>query len=143
MENKNIAIVIAEDEKDVRDMYTASFKSKGFKVFAAKNGIEAMEYLDAKKETISAILLDVVMPDMDGFEVLERIGKSENYKNVKIFINSNLENKTDHDVAKKLGADEYFVKVDWTPLQLAQQVKEMILKPEAKSKPSKKLTKNI
>ncbi len=123
---KKIIILVAEDDVDLLELSVVALGSKGFEVLQAKNGKEAMEWLDRKGSEISLVLLDIVMPEMDGFEVLEAIGKKEQYKNIPVVIFSNLESDADRQTAFALGARDFFEKVKLTPGKVAEKIKEIL-----------------
>ena len=110
MENDKQVVLIAEDEADIREMYFVALTGKGYTVLQAKNGSEAFEWLEKKGGVVDLILLDIVMPVMDGFETLEKIKKDEKFRNIPIIVSTNLDNADDKREALGLGANEYFVK---------------------------------
>lgn len=115
-------ILLAEDEEDLREMYSLGMSNEGYEVLKAANGKEALEWLEKKYAEIKAVFLDIIMPEMDGFEVLEIIKKDERFEKIPVFIFSNLDNEEDKQQAIALGADEYFVKAQHTPSELAQKI---------------------
>lgn len=119
-------VLIAEDEADLREMYTMALSSRGFTVLEAKNGEEALEWLDRKYKIINVILLDVVMPQMDGFQTLEKIKADERFKNIPVLISTNLDNEEDKAETMRMGANDYFVKSQHTPEELVNKVKTFI-----------------
>ena len=128
MTDKHKTILIAEDEEDLRDMYTMSLKSKGFEVLQAVNGIEAMEWLERDYARIDMILLDVVMPGMDGFETLKRIKENEKFSRIPVIIITNLDNDEDMKQASENGVDAYFVKSKHIPADLAEEIRKILEK---------------
>lgn len=119
-------ILIAEDEEDLLEMYSMALSSRGFEVLKAINGIQALEWLEKKSEQIDFILLDIVMPGMDGFETLENIKKDERFRKIPVLISTNLDNDEDKAQALKLGAKDYFVKSQHTPSELVEKVRSLI-----------------
>jgi DNA-binding response OmpR family regulator len=126
MEQDVKRILIAEDEDDLREMYSRALTAKGFEVFQAVNGIEALEWLDRKFAEIDLILLDIVMPGMDGFETLEKIKKDERFRKIPIIVSTNLDNDEDKAQAMGLGARDYFVKSQHTPSELVTEVNTIL-----------------
>ncbi len=122
-------ILIAEDEDDLREMYSMALTNRGFEVLAAVNGVEALEHLEKRYMEIELILLDVVMPKMDGFETLEKIKKNEHFKSIPVVVSTNLDNNEDRQQALGMGAKEYFVKSQHTPTELVNKV-EAVLEEE-------------
>lgn len=119
---KKMTILIAEDEDDLREMYGMALTGAGFTVIEAKNGREALELLDREHENVDLVLLDIVMPEIDGLEALAQIRKTEAYQNIPVIISTNLDNDEDKSYALSLGAKEYFVKSQHTPKDLVQLV---------------------
>jgi CheY-like chemotaxis protein len=125
---KKVTILIAEDEEDLREMYVMALSGAGFEVLEAKNGKEALEFLAREHEKISMVLLDIVMPEMDGFETLEKMKKIEAYENIPVIISTNLDNDEDKSYAFSLGVKEYFVKSMHTPKDLIAIIREKLEK---------------
>ena len=126
MADEHKTILIAEDEEDLRDMYTMALKSKGFEVLQAVNGIEALEWLDRDYSRIDLILLDVVMPGMDGFETLKKIKENEKFSRLPVIIITNLDNEEDMKQASENGVDAYFVKSKHIPAELAEEISKIL-----------------
>ncbi|EKE16498.1 MAG: Sensor protein [uncultured bacterium] len=134
MEQDKKVILLAEDEADIREMYFMALSGKGFEVLQAKNGKEVFEWLEKKSDVIDLLLLDIVMPIMDGFETLEEVKKEDKYKNIPIIISTNLDNPDDRTGALALGANEYFVKSHHTPTELVEIINKIIAPAAAKNK---------
>lgn len=115
-------ILIAEDEEDLREMYNQALSSAGFQVLQAVNGEEVLEWLERQYSEIDLILLDIVMPVLDGLETLKKIKSDDRFKNIRVIVFTNLNNDEDKDQALGLGAEDYFVKSQHTPTELANKV---------------------
>ena len=115
-------ILIAEDEEDLREMYVMTLFSAGFEVLEAVDGSEVMEHLEKNFRGVDLILLDIVMPGMDGFEALEKIKKDERFNRIPILVSTNLDNDEDRIQALRLGAMDYFVKSNHTPSELVSKI---------------------
>ena len=126
MAEEQKTILIAEDEEDLRDMYTMALKSKGFEVLQAVNGLEAMEWLERDYARISMILLDVVMPGLDGFETLKKIKENEKFSRIPTIMITNLDNEEDMKQASEGGVDGYFVKSKHIPAELADEISRIL-----------------
>lgn len=122
MDNGKMMVLIAEDEEDLREMYSLALSSKGFEVLPAINGAQALEWLEKKHAQIDLILLDIVMPGMDGFEALEKIKSDERYNKIPVLVSTNLDNDEDRAQALGAGAKDYFVKSQHTPSELVAKV---------------------
>jgi CheY-like chemotaxis protein len=122
-------IMIVEDDPMLVEIYQKKLLDAGFEVLAVTNGGAV------KDEAISwnpdLILLDAVLPDVDGFEVLEIVKKEEKIKNIPIYMFSNLSAKEDIDRATGLGAAGFLTKSNFTPSQLAEEIKKLVGNPPA------------
>lgn len=105
-------VLIAEDDRFLGIAYKAKFTKNGFDVQIATDGVEALNILQTF--TPDAILLDLVMPNKDGFATLEEIRKQEKLKNIPVIVASNLGQKEDLDRAMSLGATDYIIKSDYS-----------------------------
>lgn len=116
-------ILIIDDDEFLLDMYSLKFKEAGFLVETGKSGDEALEKSQAFVP--DAILVDIIMPNMDGFETIkslkEKIGDSS-----KIIALSNLDQRENIDKALLSGADDYIIKADFTPSQVLEKVKKIL-----------------
>jgi two-component system chemotaxis response regulator CheY len=114
-------IFIVDDDKFLLDMYTFKFKEKGFEVTQAFGSVDALNKLKGGIKP-DIILLDVVMPAMDGFELLSII-KSENLApQAKAIVLSNLGQPSDIEKGRALGASGYVVKASATPSEVVDKV---------------------
>ncbi|MEI6221584.1 MAG: response regulator [bacterium] len=112
-------ILIVEDDEFIMYVYEEKFPRDMYEVVFAKDGEEANAYLD--KEQFNLVLLDVMMPKINGWEVLNYIRK-EKKDTVPVIMISNLAQDSDRDKAKQLGATEYFVKSDMGINDLMEKV---------------------
>lgn len=124
MSIKDVKILIVEDDPTLLEMYSLKLKEEGFNFFAASDGEAGLEI--AFKEKPSVILLDIMMPKMDGFAVLAKIKEDSSFANTPIIMLSNLGQKGDVDKGKKLGASDYIVKASMTPSQVVEKIKSFI-----------------
>jgi len=100
-------------------------RSSGFEVKVARDAKSALIELE-KGFVPDVILLDVVMPGIDGFEFLQMIRKKEIASNSIVIILSNLGQKDDIEKAKACGADDYIVKASFTPTEVVEKVKSLL-----------------
>ena len=101
-------IVVIEDEPILLKGMSIELLSAGFNVLSASNGKAGLELV--KKEKPDLVLLDLLMPQMGGFEVLAELKKDASAKHIPVIILSNLNQAEDKEKAKKLGAVDYYVK---------------------------------
>ena len=125
MTEKKYTIAVVEDDTMLRKYLASSLsKEKNITVVTGANGEEGEKVI---KETIpDLVLLDIIMPKKNGFEVLEAIKKDPKTKDVRVIVLSNLGQQSDIDQAKKLGAIDYFVKVDLEMSAIVSKVKAIL-----------------
>ncbi len=123
--DKKYKILIVDDDKFLLDMYTLKFKEKGFEVDSAFGSIKALAKLK-EDNGFDIIIMDVVMPAMDGFELLSEIKKGKLAEGAKMVILSNLGQPSDIEKGEKLGADGYIVKADSTPSEVVTKIAELV-----------------
>lgn len=114
-------ILVAEDEKPMAKALVLKLNHAGFEAKAVFNGEDAIAELE--KEAYDLLLLDMIMPRMDGFSVLEKI--QEKNINTKVIITSNLGQTEDFEKAKSLGASDYFVKSDTSLSEIVDHIKKL------------------
>ena len=118
-------VFIIEDDIFLQGLEATKFKKEGFNIETASNGEEVRKVLE-KKVTIDLILLDLMLPDIDGFETLKIMRKEKEFANTPVIIFSNLSEEKDIEKAKKIGISEYMVKSNFNLDELVKKVKEMI-----------------
>lgn len=119
-------ILLVEDDPLMIKMYKKKFEFEGFHVDVAENGEEGLGMLKRGQKP-DVILLDVMMPGLSGFEVLERMKKENGLKPIPTYLLTNLTGSDEERRrAKALGAVDYLVKSDFTPQQLVEKLKEAV-----------------
>ena len=127
MEGEKRKILIVDDDAFLIDMYAFKFSQHNFEVYTAPGGLQAVEKLkDGLKPDI--ILMDIIMPDMDGFEMLEKINNENLSPNSTKIILSNKSQQSDIDRGNDLGASGYIVKANSTPGEVITQVAGILSK---------------
>lgn len=119
-------IILVEDDSFISDIYQVKLGKEGFEVLTAGNGLEAMKLLE--KTTPDLILLDIVMPYMDGLEVLKKVKTEEKWKKIPVVLLSNLSEKEKIEEAMGIGADDYLIKSHFTPAEVLEKVNSVLLK---------------
>jgi len=117
-------ILLIEDDPLLIDIYSTKFKESGFEVQVADSGEKALSLLS--KVSPSLIIMDIVLPHTDGWELLAVAQKQENLKNTKIVVLSNLGQKEEIEKGISLGADRYLIKAHFTPSQVVEEVRELL-----------------
>jgi DNA-binding response OmpR family regulator len=120
--DKEIKILIAEDEKPLAGAMDLKLKKEGFKTEVAYNGREAMDIL--QKDKIDLVILDLVMPKLDGFGVLSE-AKEKGIK-TPIIVVSNLVQIGDKTKAKELGAVDFLIKSETPMSRIVEKIKEFL-----------------
>lgn len=123
---KKKTILIIEDDKILADMYAVKFRREGYDVLSTQSGLDG--YNMAKKEKPGVILLDVILPEMDGFTILTDLRKEEGLKNIPIILLTNLGQQGDIEKGIALGATNYLTKSNTTPTEVIEKVKKIIEK---------------
>lgn len=122
MTNKQILLV--EDDPFLVDIYSKKLQQAGFNVVNVNNGEQALKVL--KRDVFDLVLLDIVMPNIDGWEVLKKIKGPEAKAKTKVIVFSNLGQKSEVEKGLNLGADKYLIKSSYTPSEVVKEVKKLI-----------------
>lgn len=117
-------IVIVEDDKFLRDLITQKVLKEGYQVAEAVDGEEGVAKI--KEEKPDLVLLDLILPGIDGFEVLRQIKENSETSNIPVIILSNLGQKDDVERGVKLGAADYLVKAHFTPGEILSKIKSVL-----------------
>jgi len=117
-------ILLIEDDPFLVEIYTAKLKKAGFQVVAAGDGEEGIRKM--KEKTPDLLLLDIVLPSLNGWEILRNIKKDSKLSNVKVVILSNLGEREEIEKGLKLGAVRYLVKAHYTPGEVVEEIKKIL-----------------
>ncbi|OHA83832.1 MAG: hypothetical protein A2408_00570 [Candidatus Yonathbacteria bacterium RIFOXYC1_FULL_52_10] len=118
-------ILIIDDDQFLLDMYTIKFKQSGFDVHASMGSVDALSKL--KNGLVPDVILsDIVMPAMDGFELIDTVKKDNLAPHSCFVVLSNLGQRSDIEKGKQLGVDGYIVKASATPSEVVAKVTELI-----------------
>jgi DNA-binding response OmpR family regulator len=115
-------ILLIEDDEVLAGMYEMKFKQKGYDITLAKNGEDGLEA--AQKEKPDLILLDLILPRKDGYQVLQELKGNEETKDIDVFILSNLGQNGEIKKGKEMGAKDYLIKANLTPGQLVDKIEK-------------------
>ncbi len=119
-------IAIVEDDQAISQMYRIKFEAEGYTVETAENGKLGLELAEKMKPDI--ILLDLMMPEMNGDEMLDKLRKTTWGKSIKVVILTNMGEQEVPEEVKKLGVVAVILKADMTPRQVAELVKTQLKK---------------
>ena len=120
------SILLIEDDPFIVDIYSKKLKEAGFSVGIASDGREALKKLEEKKPDL--LILDIVLPNIDGWEFLRKIRNKPSLKDLSVIILSNLSQKSEIEKSKEFGAIRYLVKAYYTPTQVVEEIKTILEK---------------
>lgn len=120
-ETKTKKILLAEDDQFISRAYKDGLERVGFEIVIALDGFVAVEKVKIEKPDI--VLLDLMMPEKNGFEVLEEIRAGKDSKNIPVIILSNLGQDSDVEKGKELGATDYLIKSNFSMKEVIEKVK--------------------
>ncbi|MFH1508726.1 MAG: response regulator [bacterium] len=124
--NNKIKIVIVEDDPFLLGMYVTKLEMTGFDVSGVEDGKEAVPMVE--KEMPDLVLLDIILPNVDGFEILKKLKKQDSTKDIPIIIFTNLGQQADVEKGLELGAVDYLIKAHFTPSEVIEKVNRIIKK---------------
>lgn len=119
-------VLIVEDDNYLANAYRLKLQYAGYEMMIASDGEEAQKLIKDRKPRL--IILDLVLPHVDGFTVLEEIKKDSKTKGIPVIVASNLGQKEDLDHAMKLGADDYFIKSNIGMDEMIDKIKSHLKK---------------
>jgi DNA-binding response OmpR family regulator len=125
------AILIVDDEKDIVKMLEYNLKKEGFRTLSARNGEDAIEL--ARKESPDLLILDLMLPGIDGLEVCKTLKKDQNTSSMPIIMLTAKAQESDKIVGLELGADDYMTK-PFSPRELVARVKAVLRRLREKEK---------
>jgi len=117
-------ILIVEDDVFIRDIYQVKFSQEGFDVTVAEDGVKAVEILETLVPDI--ILLDIIMPYMNGMEVLKKIKSNGSLKNIPIIMLTNISEKEKVNEGMEYGVKDYLIKSHFTPSEVVHKVNTLL-----------------
>lgn len=114
-------ILLIEDDTLILRMLSTRLREENLEVFVAEDGEEGLELVKSVKPDL--ILLDLILPKLDGLSLLRKIKEDENVSKIPVLILTNLKNDETVEESIKLGVSDYMVKVNYTPDELVEKVK--------------------
>jgi len=125
-DSKSKKVLIVEDEPALRDIYATKLESEGFNVVQAGDGAQGLN--TAIQELPDIILLDVIMPVKDGFEMLEDVKLNPKTKDIPVIVLSNLGQSYEIKRGMDLGAEDFLTKANLVPAKIVEKVREVLEK---------------
>lgn len=123
-EKKKYTILLVEDDSFLSNIYKTKFEMEGFEVISAADGEAGLALAKSKK--VDVILLDILLPKMDGFSVLKELKADKNAKDVPVILLTNLGQKDDVSRGLELGATDYLIKAHFKPSETVAKVRKVI-----------------
>lgn len=124
MANERTKILLVEDDSFLVEMYTTKFELEGFDIITAEDGARGLDL--AQKEQPDIILLDILMPKMDGFEVLDELKKNPKTTKIPVVLLTNLGQKDDVKKGFEKGAVGYLIKAHFMPSEVVDKIKAIL-----------------
>lgn len=128
MPQKKRDILLIEDDGFISGMYQTKLSMLGFEVRVAVDGLTGWE--EVQKQRPDLLLLDIVLPKKDGFEILSDIRKHPDLKDLPVIVLTNLGQKSDVERGLELGADDYVIKAHFTPTEVVEKIERILQKRE-------------
>ena len=119
-------VIIIEDDKFLRELINRKLQSENFETVLAIDGETGLDLII--KENPDIVLLDLILPGINGFEVLTKVKKNEKTKNIPVIILSNLGQKDDIEKGMGIGATDYLVKAHFTPSEIVEKINQILEK---------------
>ena len=126
MPKDKIKILLVEDDSFLLGMYATKFEMENFKVITAEDGEKAVRA--ALKELPDIILLDIILPKQNGFEVLRQLKADQATAKVPVILLTNLSQKDEIEQGLKLGAEDYLIKAHFMPSEVVEKIKKVLNK---------------
>lgn len=123
-EKKKVNILLVEDDNFLVDIYKKKLEMEGFKVGTCDNGEKCL--VDVKKKKPDLILLDILLPKLDGFAVLEKLKGDAPTKDIPVLLLTNLGQKDDVQKGLDLGAADYLIKAHFKPSEIVDKIKKVL-----------------
>ena len=124
-------ILLIEDDKFLRELIIQKLGKEGYEVVEAAEGETGLAKM--KEEKPNLVLLDLILPGIDGFEVLSRIKKDPSLVQIPVIILSNLGQRDDMEKGIALGARDYLIKAHFTPGEIVEKIRATLQPPKAQS----------
>lgn len=117
-------VLLVEDDPFLMDIYTLKFKEAGFQISGVQDGGEALQKI--KELSPDILILDIVLPSLDGWEILRKVKSEKRFNKLKVVILSNLGQQKEIEKGISLGALRYFIKAHYTPSQIVQEINKIL-----------------
>lgn len=126
MDPKYTTILLVEDDKFLEDIFATRLQNEGYNIVVAGDGETGLKLASEKHPHL--ILLDIILPQMDGWEVLEKLQGQEMTRDIPVILLTNLGHEEDVEKGLKSGAAGYLIKAQYTPTEVINKVKDVLEK---------------
>ncbi|HSX02261.1 MAG TPA: response regulator [Candidatus Saccharimonadia bacterium] len=126
MSDQKVKVAIIEDDMAIVQMYRVKFENEGYEVATAGDGAGGLELIESFAPDI--ILLDLMMPNMNGLEMLQKLRSQANGRDAKVVVLTNMGDTETATRVYKMAADDYIVKAEMTPKEVTERVKALLAK---------------
>jgi len=117
-------ILLVEDDEFLAELYGTKLSLEGYEVVLASDGEKGLKLIKEKKPQL--ILLDIILPKIDGFEILKTIKADKALKNIPVILLTNLSQKDEVKKGLDLGAQDYLIKAHFMPSEVVKKIKEVL-----------------
>lgn len=117
-------ILLVEDDEFLAELYGTKLSLEGYEVLLANDGEKGLKMIKEKKPNL--ILLDIILPKMDGFEILKAMKLEKTVKDIPVILLTNLSQKDEVKKGLDLGAKDYLIKAHFMPSEVVKKIKETI-----------------
>jgi len=124
MSNNKTKILLIEDDPFLLSMYATKFELENFEVIIAEDGEKGLK--SAAREMPSIILLDILLPKMDGFEVLKELKDNKETCHIPVILLTNLSQKNEIEQGLSMGAEDYLIKAHFMPSEVVEKIKKVL-----------------
>ena len=124
MQNDKQKVLVVEDDEFLLELYSTKLKMEGFQVFSAGDGERGLRLAKEKKPDL--VLLDIVLPKIDGLEVLRKLKKDGETAYIPIVLLTNLSQKDEVSEGLKAGAEDYLIKAHFMPSEVVDKIKKIL-----------------
>lgn len=122
----DIRVLVIEDDQFLRDLLQAKLEREHFQVITAIDGPEGMEHIQHDRPDV--ILLDIILPGIDGFEILKRMKATPALRHIPVILLSNLGQEADVEKGKAMGAHDYLIKSNFTIDEIIEKIRSTVQK---------------
>ncbi|MEA3464297.1 MAG: response regulator [Patescibacteria group bacterium] len=126
MPNNKTRILLIEDDSFLLSMYATQFELENFNVITAENGEKGLKL--AKKEIPEIILLDIMLPEMNGFDVLKELKLNKATSQIPVILLTNLSQKSEIEQGLAMNVEGYLIKAHFMPSEVVDKVKQVLSK---------------